>query len=281
MDVRAGRRARLLGTADVVTAATVAPADALDQDDDPDQTAGALRLLLAAATQLTDRATVEAGHAADATKPRPADEGQPALLEPRGDAFRGGNETPPAPPGPAAPAFRGSHETPPTAARPMPAPARPAPAITVAHPDDSDLQPDAVLRATSDPIRRFGPPDRTVTFGPGWTLSSWSTPQAADIHQFHHHGARVGWATVLSDGPWGLGGWIAVLHLADGRAEPLLGTFGRPRTHRDRGEALGQERPRHTIGHHRTRTRWRPPGSSDVQVDRPARHRARPGDGPA
>ncbi|MDQ0313398.1 hypothetical protein J2S46_008051 [Kitasatospora herbaricolor] len=49
---------------------------------------------------------------------------------------------------------------------------------------------------------------------------------------------RVGWAAPLGDGPWGRGGWIAVLHLADGRAEPLLAGLDRPRIHRDRSEAL-------------------------------------------
>ncbi|WP_371484890.1 hypothetical protein [Kitasatospora sp. NBC_00315] len=243
-------RARLLEGADAVTAATLALADALDQGEAPDRTAGALRLLLAAATQLTDRATLEAGPAAGATKPRAADGAQPALPAPRGDDFRDGNETPPAPPEPAAPAFRGGNETPPTAHAPAPAAdgpapatARPAPAaVTVPHPDNSDLQPDTVLRATSDPARRFGPPNRTddleLTFGPGWTTSSWTASQARNIHQLHHHGARVGWAALLGDGPWGLGGWIAVLHLADGRAEPLLAGLGRPRFHRDQGEAL-------------------------------------------
>ncbi|MFF1908287.1 hypothetical protein [Kitasatospora sp. NPDC058218] len=133
-------------------------------------------------------------------------------------------------------------ETPATASRPAPAPARTAPGATVAHPDDSDLQPDAVLRATSDPVRRFGPPTRTddlhLTFGPGWTTTSWSAPEAADVHQLHHRGVRVGWTALLGDGPWGLGGWIAVLLLADGRAEPLLGNIGRPRIHRDWSEAL-------------------------------------------
>ena len=124
----------------------------------------------------------------------------------------------------------------------MSAPARPAPAYTVPHPDDSDLQPDAVLRATSDPVRRFGSPDRTddlrLTFGPGWSATSWSTTQAGGVHQLHHQGVRVGWTGLLREGPWGLGGWIAVLHLVDGRAEPLLGTLGRLRVHRDQGEAL-------------------------------------------
>ncbi|MEV7783374.1 hypothetical protein [Kitasatospora sp. NPDC088351] len=237
-----GRRQRLLAGADAVTAATMALADALDQGDDPDRTAAALRLLLAAAAELTDRATGEVGPVAGATKPQPADGGQPAFPEPRNEDFRRGNETPPVPRVPAAPAFRGGNETPPAASGPVPAPARPAPAFTVAHPDDSDLQPDAVLRATSDPVRRFGPPDRSddlaLTFGPGWTTSSWSTPQAAGVHQLHHRGVRVGWAALLGDGPWGLGGWIGVLHLADGRAEPLLGGLGRPRTHRDWSEAL-------------------------------------------
>ncbi|MEU1425202.1 hypothetical protein, partial [Kitasatospora sp. NPDC005751] len=60
------------------------------------------------------------------------------------------------------------------------------------HPDDTGLQPDAVLRATSDPVRRFGPPDRTGalagTSGEGWTTSSWSAPEAAGVHQLHHQG---------------------------------------------------------------------------------------------
>ncbi|MFD5085962.1 hypothetical protein ACFWOG_25370 [Kitasatospora sp. NPDC058406] len=99
-----------------------------------------------------------------------------------------------------------------------------------------------MLRATSDPARRFGTPDRTddlaLSFGPGWTTSSWSTPQAAAVHQLHHHGTPVGWAAPLADGLWGSGGWIAVPHLADGRAELLLAGLGRPLTHRDRSEAL-------------------------------------------
>ncbi|RAJ32839.1 hypothetical protein K353_05837 [Kitasatospora sp. SolWspMP-SS2h] len=240
--VRPGRRAELLEGAEAVTAATVALADVLDQGEDPDRTAAALQALLAAAAELTHRATRAAG----ATKPGPADGGQPALPEPRGDAFRGGNETPPNPDGPAAPAFRGGNETPP-AAEPVTAPARPAPArparaVVVAHPDDTGLQPDAVLRAASDPVRRFGAPDRTddlaLTFGPGWSTTSWSAREAAGVHQFHHHGVRVGWAALLGDGPWGPGGWIAVLHLADGRTEPLIGDRGRPRVHPGWSEAL-------------------------------------------
>ncbi|MFD9598593.1 hypothetical protein ACFWA9_38325 [Kitasatospora sp. NPDC059973] len=109
------------------------------------------------------------------------------------------------------------------------------PAVPVAHPDDTGLQPDAVLRATSDPVRRFGPPDRAGalagTFGAGWTTSSWSAPEAAGVHRLHHQGVRVGWAAPLDDGPWGAGGWMAVLHLADGRAEPLLDRPGRPLPH--------------------------------------------------
>ncbi|MER6401848.1 hypothetical protein ABT263_38320 [Kitasatospora sp. NPDC001603] len=77
-----------------------------------------------------------------------------------------------------------------------PAPAHPVPASTVAHPDDTDLQPHAVLRATSDPVRRYGPPDRADdpahTFGPGWTTTSWSAPKAASVHQLHHLDLRVG-----------------------------------------------------------------------------------------
>ncbi|MGW2539966.1 hypothetical protein ACWC5I_03625 [Kitasatospora sp. NPDC001574] len=99
-----------------------------------------------------------------------------------------------------------------------------------------------MLRATSDPVRRFGPRDRTddlaLSFGPGWTTSSWSTPRAAGVHQLHHRGVRVGWAVLLGDGSWGSGGWIAVLHLVDGRAEPLLAGLGRPRFHRERSVAL-------------------------------------------
>ncbi|MER8188404.1 hypothetical protein [Kitasatospora sp. NPDC094015] len=222
-EVRPGHRAELLEGAEAVTAATLALADVLDQGEDPDRTAAALKLLLTAAAELNHRATRAAGAAAGATKPGPADGGQPALPEPRGDTFRGGNETPPA-------------------ADPVTAPARPARAAAVPHPDDTGLQPDPVLRAASDPVRRFGPPDRTddlsLTFGPGWTTTAWSTPEATAVHQLHHHGVRVGWAALLGDGPWGPGGWIAVLHLADGRTEPLLDDLGRPRIHHDRSETL-------------------------------------------
>ncbi|MGW2545408.1 hypothetical protein ACWC5I_32175, partial [Kitasatospora sp. NPDC001574] len=133
-------------------------------------------------------------------------------------------------------------ETPATASTAAGTAARPVPAATVAHPDDTGLQPDAVLRATADPARRFGLPNRTddlaLTFGPGWTTTSWSAPEAAGVHQLHHRGVRVGWAALLGDGPWGLGGWIAVLHLADGRTEPLLAGLGRPRIHQNWSEAL-------------------------------------------
>ncbi|MGW4652314.1 hypothetical protein [Kitasatospora sp. NPDC004289] len=167
-----------------------------------------------------------------------ATETTPEPVAPRGETT---SLPEPAPRGFAAP--RG--ETAATASTAVPAAVRPTTAasvFTVPHPDDTDLQPDAVLRATADPVLNYGPPDLTAdlaaSFGPGWTSSSWSAPGAGRIRQLHQHGVRAGWAALLPEGRWGCGGWIAVLLLADGRAEPLLDPDGRPHTFDDQDQAL-------------------------------------------
>ncbi|MFF2123433.1 hypothetical protein ACFVXH_39515 [Kitasatospora sp. NPDC058184] len=159
----------------------------------------------------------------------------PTQVAPRGETTPTPETTTPAPAAP-----RG--ENPLTSSTSRRVPARPTPTATVPHPDDTELQPDAVLRATADPVRRFGPPDRTddltYSFGPGWTATSWSAPETAGIRQLHQHGVRAGWAAPLRQGPRGGGGWIAVLLLADGRTEPILDDTGRAHTFRDQGPAL-------------------------------------------
>ncbi|MFI9332658.1 hypothetical protein ACIGZJ_34635 [Kitasatospora sp. NPDC052868] len=248
-EAQAARRARLLELAAAVTATTTALADTLDQDSGTERPAAALRALLAAAADLTAQAARDTDPAADATKPHPADGGQPPLTEPAAPDFRRGNETPPGPPEPSTPDFRDRDETPPAAAQPAPTPTRTSTTDTTG-PRDGAPEPDALLRRTADPVRSFGDPDRTedlaLTFGPDWTLSSWTARQAAGVRQLHHRGVRVGWTTLLPDGPWGLGGWIAVRVLDGGGARALTGSLGRPRTHRDPGGALEALQAAHT-----------------------------------
>ncbi|MFJ4671562.1 hypothetical protein [Kitasatospora purpeofusca] len=60
--------------------------------------------------------------------------------------------------------------------------------------------------ACTDPEIRFDFPDLLdglePTFGPGWELGSWLTPDARDILQLRHHSTPVGWTAPLPDGPW-------------------------------------------------------------------------------
>ncbi|WP_380286482.1 hypothetical protein [Kitasatospora purpeofusca] len=91
-----------------------------------------------------------------------------------------------------------------------------------------------------DPYARFGEPDRMddleVTFGPGWELATWTTP---GVRLLLHDGTPNGWTAVLPDGPWGLGGWIAVQHQGDGRPGQFIADrFSRPRTYRSADLAL-------------------------------------------
>ncbi|MFE2176667.1 hypothetical protein [Kitasatospora sp. NPDC059462] len=94
--------------------------------------------------------------------------------------------------------------------------------------------------AVVDPYARFGGPDRlddlTVTFGPGWELATWTAP---GVELVLHDGAVKGWTALLPDGPWGLGGWIAVEHQGDGRPGRIVADrFSRPQTYRSADLAL-------------------------------------------
>ncbi|MDH6710934.1 hypothetical protein P3T27_007685 [Kitasatospora sp. MAA19] len=87
--------------------------------------------------------------------------------------------------------------------------------------------------AVADPYARFGRPDRlddlAVTFGAGWELAIWSAP---GVELLLHDGTPQGWTCRLPDGPWGVGGWIAVQHLGDGRPGRFVADhFGRPQTY--------------------------------------------------
>ncbi|MFF8775284.1 hypothetical protein [Kitasatospora sp. NPDC015120] len=100
---------------------------------------------------------------------------------------------------------------------------------------------DAPLRtALVDPYARFGEPDQLddleVTFGPGWQLATWTAP---GVELVLHDGAVKGWTALLPDGPWGLGGWIAVEYQGDGRPGRFVADrFSRPRTYRSADLAL-------------------------------------------
>ncbi|MET8704339.1 hypothetical protein ABZW10_36620 [Kitasatospora sp. NPDC004723] len=94
--------------------------------------------------------------------------------------------------------------------------------------------------AVVDPYARFGGPDRlddlTVTFGPGWELATWTAP---GVELVLHDGTVKGWTALLPDGPWGLGGWIAVEHKGDGQPGQFVADrFSRPRTYRSADLAL-------------------------------------------
>ncbi|WP_049653477.1 hypothetical protein [Kitasatospora sp. MY 5-36] len=87
--------------------------------------------------------------------------------------------------------------------------------------------------ACTDPERRFDFPDLLddleVTFGPGWELGAWLTPEAQGVLQLRLDSEPVGWTAPLPDGPWGQAGWIACLYQPDG-ARLLVDTLSRPRT---------------------------------------------------
>ncbi len=94
----------------------------------------------------------------------------------------------------------------------------------------------ALLRsAVADPLSRFGRPDRhhdlSITFGQGWQLATWDSPQAGGARLLVRAGVPIGWTTLLPQGPWGLGGWIAVEHQGPGKpGRVVVGTLGRPQT---------------------------------------------------
>ncbi|MFE7527701.1 hypothetical protein ACFU7Y_18585 [Kitasatospora sp. NPDC057542] len=87
--------------------------------------------------------------------------------------------------------------------------------------------------ACTDPERRFDFPDLLddleVTFGPGWELGSWLTPDAQGVLQLRLDSTPIGWTAPLPDGPWGQAGWIALLY-QQGGARLLVDTLSRPRT---------------------------------------------------
>ncbi|MFD4661653.1 hypothetical protein ACFWP2_39290 [Kitasatospora sp. NPDC058444] len=89
--------------------------------------------------------------------------------------------------------------------------------------------------ACTDPETRFDVPDflddLEVTFGPGWELGSWHTPEAKGVLQLRHRNRPVGWTAPLPDGPWGQAGWIALLYQPRGTAKLITDHFSRPKTH--------------------------------------------------
>ncbi|MGW3185487.1 hypothetical protein ACWDD9_40075 [Kitasatospora sp. NPDC001119] len=99
----------------------------------------------------------------------------------------------------------------------------------------ADAAEEARRAACTDPERRFDFPDLLddleVTFGPGWELGSWLTPDAKGVLQLRHHSRPVGWTAPLPDGPWGQAGWIALLYQPRGTARLLVDHFSRPKTH--------------------------------------------------
>ncbi|MFD8782590.1 hypothetical protein [Kitasatospora sp. NPDC059599] len=98
----------------------------------------------------------------------------------------------------------------------------------------ADVAEQARRTACTDPERRFDFPDLLddleVTFGTGWELGSWLTPDAQGVLQLRHHSRPVGWTAPLPDGPWGQTGWIALLYQPRG-ARLLVDNFSRPKTH--------------------------------------------------
>ncbi len=78
------------------------------------------------------------------------------------------------------------------------------------------------LRAVADGYREDLPDlderrhRAVLTFGPGWELGSWHTPDAQGVLQLRHHNTPIGWAAPLPEGPWGQAGWIALLYQPQG-----------------------------------------------------------------
>ncbi|MFD9063630.1 hypothetical protein ACFVZ3_19180, partial [Kitasatospora purpeofusca] len=175
---------------------------------------------------------------------RPADSDRPVNPGPAGQAatppVSDRPEKEPAPAGTAAEALSDRPETraparTPAAVEPVTRPV----AYSVALAEDYE----ALRRAAcTDPVDRFGEPDRLddldLTFGEGWSRTSWDDPRAEDVHQLLHQGQPVGWTAPLPDGPWGRTGHIAAGHQG-GQADTILTdrTSG-ARTHRTVGDAL-------------------------------------------
>ncbi|MFK0195868.1 hypothetical protein [Kitasatospora sp. NPDC090308] len=201
----------------------------------------------------------------DLTRPDLLARVDPRLLagEPTGPAFSDRSENPapvaapssppisdrsekaPAPAGGTAPAVSDRSEKTLTS---VPAPAAPSAPTALAALPAADAaarraQDFETLRraACTDPVRRFGAPQRVddlaLTFGPGWTLASWSGPEAVDV-QLLHLGRPVGWSAPLPDGPWGRAGHIAAQHRDDRTATILTDPASGARTYRSTGEAL-------------------------------------------
>ncbi|MFF2549258.1 hypothetical protein ACFVUY_42790 [Kitasatospora sp. NPDC058063] len=137
----------------------------------------------------------------------------------------------------------------PAATAPATVPAtEPAPATEVATEEApawqsaADIAEQARRTACTDPETRFDFPDLLddleVTFGPGWELGSWLTPDAKGVLQLRHHSRPVGWTAPLPDGPWGQAGWIALLYQPRGTARLLVDHFSRPKTHPSSNLAL-------------------------------------------
>ncbi|MFJ6141559.1 hypothetical protein [Kitasatospora sp. NPDC092286] len=142
---------------------------------------------------------------------------------------------------------RGETPTPTPASAPVeqpPAPASapdPAPA-SVPEPDAesvpawrsaAEAAEQARREACTDPEIRFDFPDLLddlePTFGPGWELGSWLTPEAKGVLQLRLDSTPIGWTAPLPDGPWGQAGWIACLY-QQGGARLLVDNLSRPRT---------------------------------------------------
>ncbi|MER7850576.1 hypothetical protein ABTZ03_42355 [Kitasatospora sp. NPDC096077] len=104
--------------------------------------------------------------------------------------------------------------------------------------------------ACTDPEERFDFPDflddLEVTFGPGWELGSWHTPNAQGVLQLRHRSTPIGWTAPLPEGPWGRAGWIALLYQPPGAARLLTDNFSRPKTHPAADLALDAIRRAHT-----------------------------------
>ncbi|MFJ9447214.1 hypothetical protein ACIRRH_35995 [Kitasatospora sp. NPDC101235] len=128
--------------------------------------------------------------------------------------------------------------------------------------------------ACTDPERRFDFPDLLddlePTFGPGWELGSWLTPDAQGVLQLRHDSTPIGWTAPLPEGPWGQAGWIAVLYQPPG-ARLLVDTFSRPKTHPTADLALdailrahqsARPAPGRTMATGAATHGWRPPSPS-------------------
>ncbi|MFD9597155.1 hypothetical protein ACFWA9_30985 [Kitasatospora sp. NPDC059973] len=96
--------------------------------------------------------------------------------------------------------------------------------------------------ACTDPETRFDFPDYlddlSFTFGPGWEQGRWIAPEAEGVLQLRLDGEPVGWTAPLPDGPWGLGGPIALLYQRGAADRLLTDNHSRPKRFPDTDLAL-------------------------------------------